>query len=431
MSLTVYKNANILDGTRDMTLQENKVILVNGDKIAGIYDNHGIPKNAKVIDLEGGYVLPGLINLHCHLPGSGKPMQIRQPSSGTPGIGNSRFAQKLIHYILKKMCYANARTELLSGVTTIRTVGGIGTWDSQIRDAINSGKKTGPNILAADEAISVPGGHMAGLMAYPATTSVEEAVSYVDKIAETRPDLIKIMVTGGVLDADETGTPAPMKMSEEQIEAICNRAHSLGFYVAAHAESPEGVKAALQHGVDTVEHGAELNEELIHLFRINRAKLVCTISPALPMKLLDAGLMPDERYKTNGTIVCDGIISAAKTALENNITVGLGNDVGCPYVTHYDFWRELIYFNKYVGASAADTLHTATQVNAQIAGIDKLTGTVETGKLADMIVVKENPLEHLETLRNVSMVIKSGKIVRGKIKKIKEIDDLLDGMKLL
>lgn len=430
MSLTVYKNANILDGTRDMTLQENKVILVNGDKIAGIYDNHGFPKNAKVIDLEGGYVLPGLINLHCHLPGSGKPMQIKQPASDNSSSVNRKLVMKILHFVLKKMCYTNARTELLSGVTTLRTVGGIGTWDSQIRDAINSGKKTGPNILVADKAISVPGGHMAGLMAYPAT-SVEEAVNYVDKIAESHPDLIKIMITGGVLDADETGAPAPMKMTEEQIEAICNRAHSLGFYVAAHAESPEGVKAALQHGVDTVEHGAELNEELIHLFRINRAKLVCTISPALPMKLLDADLMPDERYKTNGTIVCDGIISAAKTALENDITVGLGNDVGCPYVTHYDFWRELVYFNKYVGASPADTLHIATQVNAQIAGVDKLVGTIETGKLADMIVVKENPLEHLEALRNVSMVIKSGKRVNGKIKRIKEIDDLLDGMKLL
>ena len=430
MSLTVYKNANILDGTRDMTLQENKVILVNGDKIAGIYDSHGIPKNAKVIDLEGGYVLPGLINLHCHLPGSGKPMPIKQPASGSSNVGKSRLTRKIIHFILKKMCYSNAKTELLSGVTTIRTVGGVGTWDSQIRNAINSGKKVGPHILAADEAISVPGGHMAGLMAY-AATSADEAVAYVDEIAKAKPDLIKIMITGGVLDADDTGAPAPMKMSEEQIEAICNRAHSLGFYVAAHAESPEGVKAALRHGVDTVEHGAELDEELIHLFRINRAKLVCTISPALPMKLLDASLMPDERYKTNGTIVCDGIISAAKTALENNITVGLGNDVGCPYVTHYDFWRELVYFNKFVGVSPAETLHTATQVNAQIAGIDKLTGTIEVGKLADMIVVKENPLEHLETLRNVSMVIKSGKIIHGKIKKMKEIDDLLDGMKLV
>lgn len=89
------------------------------------------------------------------------------------------------------------------------------------------------------------------------------------------------------------------------------------------------------------------------------------------MKMLDSHTMPDELYTINGTIVCDGIISAAKSALANNIKIGLGNDVGCPYIRHYDFWRELVYFNKYVDASRLDTLHTATQVNAQIAGIDR------------------------------------------------------------
>lgn len=148
------------------------------------------------------------------------------------------------------------------------------------------------------------------------------------------------------------------------------------------------------------------------------------------MKLLDEDAMPDERYKINGTIVCNGIISAAKTARENDIPVGLGNDVGCPYVTHYDFWRELIYFQKYIGADACETLHTATLKNAQIVGIDHLTGSIEPGKLADMIILDKNPLDDLSVLRNVSMVIKSGKEVKGKPKKSAKIDALLDGMKV-
>lgn len=99
------------------------------------------------------------------------------------------------------------------------SVGGLDTIDSQIRDEIRSGKVVGPNILAADKAISVPGGHMAGLLAY-ATTSPEEAVACVDKIAEAKPDLIKIMITGGVLDADDTGAPGAMKMPEPVIKDL-------------------------------------------------------------------------------------------------------------------------------------------------------------------------------------------------------------------
>lgn len=427
MSFTIYKNANILDGTKNMTLQKNQAILVEDDKIKKIDASRNLPANAKVVDLKGGYVLPGLINLHCHLPGSGKPRNISKTNTDLSGSIDRQLEKPIGRFLIRKMCYNFAKTELLSGVTTIRTVGGLGTIDSEIRDEIKSGRRIGPNILAADKAVSVPGGHMAGLMAY-AAASAEDAVSYVNEIAKTKPDLIKLMITGGVLDADETGAPGAMKMTEEEIKACCDRAHELGFYVAAHVESPEGVKAALSNGVDTIEHGAALDEELIQLFKEKHAKLICTISPALPMKLLDPSTMPDERYYVNGTIVCDGIISAARSALEHHIPVGLGNDVGCPYVTHYDFWRELVYFHKYVGASTLETLHTATGGNARIAGIDKFVGTIEPGKLADMIVVKQNPAENLEALRNVSMVIKSGKAVKGKLKKNAEVDALLDGI---
>lgn len=430
MALIVYRNANILDGTEDMTLQKNMSIFVEDGKIVKIISaDDVVPEDAKIIDLNNKYVVPGLINLHCHLPGSGKSMNVGKANTDLAGLINKLLKHRSGRSVLKKMCYKSAKAALLSGVTTIRTVGGIDTLDSQLRDEINAGKLTGPNILAADKAVSVPGGHMAGLLAY-AATSPEEAAGYVDEIAKSSPDLIKLMVTGGVLDADESGTPGAMKMTEDEIKAACERAHELGLYVAAHVESAEGVRASLVNGVNTIEHGATLDEELIALFKEKDAKLICTLSPAMPQKLLPADKLPDEKSKINGTIVCDGIINAAKSAIANDITIGLGNDAGCPYTTHYDFWRELVYFSKYIGVDALKTIHIATQGNAEIAGVEELTGSIQPGRLADMIVLEQNPAENLSILRNPAMVIKSGRIVKGKFKRYKNVDEVLDGMKI-
>lgn len=123
----------------------------------------------------------------------------------------------------------------------------------------------------------------------------------------------------------------------------------------------------------------------------------------------------------------EGIISCAKTALENDIPVVLGNDVGCPWITQYDFWRELYYFHKYVGASNAFALYTATARSAELAGIGDVTGTVETGKCADLIVTKENPLKDLCALRNIDMVVARGEMIaHPKVKKRKNVETELD-----
>jgi imidazolonepropionase-like amidohydrolase len=198
--------------------------------------------------------------------------------------------------------------------------------------------------------------------------------------------------------------------------------------VAAHVESPEGVRVALENGVDTVEHGAKLDDNMIRLFKERGASPVCTISPALPYAVFDLSESHAPAVaKKNGKIVMDGIIECARTCRENGIPVGLGNDVGCPFIVHYNFWRELCYYHKYVGASNEETLHTATMGNAQIAGIDNETGSLEKGKSADLIVVKENPLEDLTALRNVSMVMVRGRLIRNpKVKRMKYVDDLLD-----
>ena len=227
--------------------------------------------------------MPGLINLHVHIPGSGKPTK---KQADTKKLVKLITSNGLMRKIGMNLCASYARTELMSGVTTIRSVGGIQDFDSRLRDQINQGKIVGPRILAGNMAISVPGGHMAGSLAYEAN-SPEEAARFVQKIARDKPDLIKLMITGGVLDAEKKGEPGVLRMAPELVRAACDEAHRLGLPVAAHVESPQGVQVALENGVDTIEHGAKPTEEILRLFRERGSALVTTLSPAIPYALFD------------------------------------------------------------------------------------------------------------------------------------------------
>ena len=219
-----------------------------------------------------------------------------------------------------------------------------------------------------------------------------------------------------------------MKMPVEMIKVACEEAHKLGYLVAAHVESTEGVRIALENGVDSIEHGAKPDEEIIRLFKEKNAFLCTTLSPALPYALFDRSVShASEIEQYNGEMVFNGIIDCAKAALENDIPIALGNDVGCPYITHYDFWRELVYFTKYVGVSNQYALYTATLRNAELAGISELTGSIEKGKEADLIVTSGNPLEDLTVLRDVKMVMARGTLIKEpKVNRMKECDEQLD-----
>lgn len=400
-----YVNGIILDGTKDMTPQSGKAIITAGDTIVDIADSLAAIAQCEIIDLHGSYILPGLINMHVHLAGNGKPQKEQRDNTA---LVNKIFGNPITPNVAHLLVREYAKIELMSGVTTIRAVGGLRDFDTRVRDEIICGKAIGPRIIASNEGISVPGGHMAGSVAV-AVKSPDEAIKLVHKGRRQGTDFVKLMITGGVLDAKEKGTPGELKMSPAIVKAACDEAHSLGCIVAAHVESTEGVKVALEGGVDSIEHGAQPTEEILELFKQNGAFLTTTLSPALPYALFDRKVScASEVEQYNGNIVFEGIIACAKAALENDIPVALGNDVGCPWVSQYDFWRELVYFHNFVGVSNSFALHTATLQNARLAGVGDVTGSLEVGKCADMIVCKDNPLDDLRALRSIELVVTRG-----------------------
>ena len=418
-------NGKILNGKKDMSAEEGLCVLVDGEKISKILPlREANTEGYKIIDLNGKYLMPGLINMHVHLAGNGKPQKKQRDNEK---LVKTIMSTALTRSIAYKMVSGFAKTELMSGVTTIRTVGGLSDFDTKLRDDILKGKKAGPRIIAANQGISVPGGHMAGSVAI-AARSVDEALEILEKGKAEGIDIVKLMITGGVLDAKEKGVPGELKMPPETVKAICEKAHAEGYKVAAHVESTQGVKVALENGVDSIEHGAKPTGEIIELFKKHHAFLCTTISPALPYALFDRSVSnASEIEKYNGKIVFEGITECAKAAIENDIPVVLGNDVGCPWITQYDFWRELYYFHKYVGVTNAFALYSATSLGAEMAGIGSETGTIEEGKFADMIVTAKNPLDDLRALRRIETVIARGKVYdKPKVKINKRVERELD-----
>ncbi len=428
-------HVNLLDGTLNgdgrMDLKENMTVLIENGTISKISPDGEakLPAGTETVDLTGKYVMPGLINLHVHLASSGKPPKKNAKPVNYKKLFDTLSKSRLVMKVFLKMEIGLAKKHLYSGVTTIRTVGGVLDLDGKVRDLSNLGKIEAPRILAANTAVSVPGGHFAGSLATEASTP-EEAVRDVEKIAAAKPDLIKLMITGGVMDASEEGEPGVLRMAPEIIRAACDKAHALGYTVAAHVESPEGVKAALKNGVDTIEHSAEPDDEIIRLFLERKAADVCTISPALPYVFLPEEISHcGDLGRKNGRVVMEGIIDCAKICLKNGIPVGLGTDAGCSFIVPYDMWRELCYFVRFIGVTPDFALHTATQVNAQILKIDHETGTLEEGKCADLLVLSGNPLEDLQALRVPYMVVSRGRrIEHPVIRKRKDVEEALDSV---
>lgn len=337
--------------------------------------------------------------------------------------------------MLKKRMKRNALNALHSGVTTMRSVGEFFYTDVQLRDEIKANQFVGPNLLVSGYFLSVTGGHGAPYLALVGD-SPWEARRNVRINVKNGVDLIKICVTGGVTDAKVVGEAGRLQMTEEEVAAICEEAHKIGIRVAAHVESTEGVRIALKGGVDTIEHGAEMDEEIISLYQNNpRAlkgytALIPTLQAAYPSAKLDLSLTKvNETVKENSRLVYDSMLKGVRQAVEHDIKIGIGTDAAMSYVTHYDLWRELDHYMRQTKLNSSQIIERVTKSNAEILGIDHLTGSIDIGKQADLIVMQQSPLDNIKALSEVAMVMVKGSLIQTpSVTRIQAVDELLDSV---
>jgi len=439
MQNLAFTHLNLFDGKLDSDLQKDVTILVElekrGEAVEGTITQIGptaeieIPPDCRVIALPGKYVIPGLINAHCHLFGDGKPRALASAPESILTLFVKLMNSRLGRMYLKSLMRKNAQTALNAGLTTLRTVGDFNYYDVAIRDEIEAGKFLGPRLLVSGKGICVTGGH--GWFISYVVDNPWDGRKAVRNILRHGADLIKILSTGGVMDSKRLGEAGRPQMTVEEIAAVCDEAHRAGYKVATHCESTLGIREALLGGVDSIEHGAPIPDDLIPLFKDNPkalngyTTLVSTVSAGLDLGELGTDVLKiSQIVQQNAEMIRDGMISGLKTAIEADIPVGMGTDASVPFVPHYEFWRELVYYQHFAGVSNKRAINIATQQNALLLGVQDITGTLETGKSADFIVLDENPLDDLMALENVIHVVCRGHLIeRPTYKKVKALEE--------
>ncbi|MGN0486835.1 MAG: amidohydrolase family protein [Acutalibacteraceae bacterium] len=418
----LLKDGYVISGRKDCEAVKADILTENGKikKIGTVTDGE-----AQVIDCSGKYIMPGLVNLHAHLFGTGKPSAVL---AGGP-------AQKMVlklskttvgKAILDSLAASAAKAELHSGVTTLRTSGDFQGADIRLREKIKSGKVQGPRLFCPGPAITAPTGHGDGTFAETATEPADFA-KLVDERRDMGADYIKICTTGGVMDAKEKGYPGQVKMTYEQTKAVCDRAHQYGMKVASHTQSTKGMEIAITGGVDTLEHGADFGSELQAILKARGGAVVPTFSPAVALNQISPEITKlNEICVYNSGVVTEGMMQGCRTAMENGVPVGLGTDASCPFAAQYNMWREVWLFKELMGVSASTAIYTATLSGAEILGIDGETGSLEEGKQADMMILPSNPLSDLEAMREPYAVVLGGKVIYPNQKKSSFVEDQLD-----
>ena len=262
---------------------------------------------------------------------------------------------------------ANVLTQLHSGVTTIRSVGDVGYEVVDVAEEIDRGEYLGPRVLASGPLLAITGGHGAPQIALT-SDSPWAARRNARMNVQRGVKAIKISATAGVTDARAIGYAGRPEMTQEEMAAICEVAHNAGIRVAAHAQSAAGIRASLRAGVDTIEHGAAIDSEIIDLFLDNprslngSSALVPTMQACLSLVKLDQSTTGvNDVVKANAVMILDEMVRAIHAAREHGITIGMGTDSALTYVTHYDTWREMDLLVRYGGLTHAQALNAATR----------------------------------------------------------------------
>lgn len=406
LSATYIYASNVITAENGK-MQSNKTIVVDQGVIIDILDGKrqgGEEDN--FVDLTDHTIMPGFMDMHTH---------ITYQNEGVAGY-LKRFSNNEADYAIAGVQYAQ-RT-LMAGFTTIRNLGDSYNETVALRNAINRGVVAGPRIFTSGKSIATTGGHAdpsngmrRDLMGSP--TPADGVINGVAKAREAvrqrykdGADLIKITATGGVLSVAKSGQN-PQFMDDE-LEAIVQTARDYEMTVAVHAHGKEGMKRAIMAGVDSIEHGTYMDDEIFKLMRKNDVYYVPTIS---------AGKFVAEKAKIDGffpaivrpkaAAIGPLIQKTFSTAYANGVMIAFGTDAGVS--PHGDNALEFEFMVE-AGMSEMDAIRSATYNTAQLLKIDDTLGTITVNKFADLVAVKGNPIDDIRLLQNVAFVMKDGKI---------------------
>jgi imidazolonepropionase-like amidohydrolase len=406
----VLKATRLFDG-KSNALAKPGVVVVTDGKIVAVGTGATIPAGAETIDLGDATLLPGFIDAHTHL-------------TMNYGEDYARAALDTLQKPIPEMALeasVNARVTLMAGITTVRDVGSHDYLDAGLRNAINRGVVPGPRMLVAVHAIGATGGHCdetgyrAGV--FGKETGPEEgvingadqarqAVRLAHKYGAT---IIKTCATGGVLSlADAVDTP---QLTQEELNAIVDEAHALKLKTAAHAHGAEGAKRAIRAGIDSIEHGSFLDDEALNLMKQRGTYYVPTLMAAQGLSEQMAkgvAIPPPILVKANAAIAA--IHQTFQRALGMGIKIGLGTDAAV-----YPHGRNPEEFHQMVdlGMKPINALKAGTSADAELLGLADKIGTLEPGKLADVVAVPGDPVDNIRATEHVFFVMKEGVIYKN------------------
>jgi imidazolonepropionase-like amidohydrolase len=391
----------LLDGTGRDPVPDGAV-LIEGKRIASAGSERRIsaPRNAEVIDAGGALMLPGLFNLHDHI----SRKSLRRPK---PGLSFREQGAKLMAEPVEYLALHSARNafdELLTGVTTIRDMGLAGYSAVVLKRAIDEGLLVGPRLLPCGKPICITGGH-AHQWSREAD-GPDQVRKAVREQIKAGADCIKFMGSGGLVAFPDEDPDVP-EYNLDELQAGVSEAHKFNLRCAVHAYPPTAIKNAVRAGMDSIDHGVYMDEEAIALMLAHGTALVPTMSGLayLPRQYRSVGLV-DLAEEIERRVL--GQHKASVEAVwEAGIPIGVGTDTGGEVVEEMELLQEA------AGLTEQQCLEAATRVSAQIAGLDGLLGTLEPGKLADVVLMDPAALEVIGRARNVQLVFKEGQPVAG------------------